>query len=218
MRKSTVSNQFRKPGQAAKKVLQENQQRVQQSTSAGRNGLSMVKASIQSSDEEPEKPAPICPPPAKDSLRVSNETYKIISGLVSKVEAVARQRQSITKIHEAMVASINKGETPGITSVRFPQAPPGCSFSALFINRYTDKARSYGIRLACMLVAEYATQITQFNSDIELIVNEGEDTLATIEDADERRKAVKLFQLKYQAAVRRITRRMAKAKRRFHKL
>ncbi len=218
MRKVTANNQFRKPGQAAKKVFGENQQRVQQSTSAGRsNGLSVVKASALSSDEEPEKPVPICKPATKDNLRVSNETFKTINGLVSKVEVIAKQRESLTKIHEAMVVTINRGETPGITSLRFPQPPPGCSFSSVFVNRFTDKAQSYGRRLACMLVAEYATQITQFRSDIELLINEGEDQLATIEDPEERRKAVKLFQLKHQAAIRRASRRVARAKRRFIK-
>ncbi len=46
--------------------------------------------------------------------------------------------------------------------------------------------------MACMLVAEYATMITQFQSDIELIVNEGADTLATTEDAEEYRKGLTL--------------------------
>ncbi len=215
MRKSAPSsNQFRKPNQAVKKVAE---QRPKKFIPAGqKNGLPVVQTSIPSSDEELEVPAPIHKPTTttKGSLKVSNATYKTITGLVSKVETVAKQRASIIRTHDALVTEINRGEVPGITRPRFPQPPPGCSFSTLFTTRYTDKANSYGRRLGCMLAAEYSTMITQHQSDLELIVNEGEDTLATIEDEEERRKAVKLFQLKYQSAVRRITRRTVKAKRR----
>ena len=72
-------------------------------------------------------------------------------------------------------------------------------------------ADSYGRRLGCLLASEYSTMITQHQSDLKLNVNERENTLATIKNEEER-KAVKLFQLKYQAAIRRITRRMVKAK------
>ena len=81
-----------------------------------------------------------------------------------------------------------------------------------------DKANSYGRHLGCMLATEYSTMITQHQFDLELIVNEGEDTVATTENEECAVKQSSASNSNTKLANHRISRgmHMVKAKRRHH--
>ena len=186
--------------------------------------LSTVKISIApDSDDEAPTVNPINNPNprfALDNLRVSDQTYKMLTGFTSKIEAIARRRQSIIKTHETLASVINSGGVPGATRISaIPSPPPGSDFGLVFRERYKEKCKNYSIKLGCLLLGEYKNIVDELQSDIELIVTEGEDALALIADEIERRKAVELFHRLYQSALRKGSseRRRFSAKRRTHR-
>ena len=151
----------------------------------------------------------------KGSLRVPDDTYRLIDICSNKIHAVAQRRESVTRLHESVVAAINSSITPHATRIRDrPPAIQGVDYSVPFLQQYKAKCLTYSIHLGVLLVEEYKTLAIKLSTEIDQLLNEGESSLASITDEDTRKKAVKLLHIKYQAALRRASRRIVKAHRR----
>lgn len=202
-------------GNAEEKVFKPAASRAQPST------LSAITVKMVDSDDEASPTlASIESTPRvaeKGNLRIPDSAYKQLSGFTTKIDALLRQQQSLKRTYEAMVKVVNRSEVPGVTRIKsIPSAPQGVVLSDTFKREYQKKCDAYGVKLACLLLNEYRGMVDRLQMDIDLVVVEGEDSLATIEDLSVRNKAVELFHIKHRALVRRVNqdRRHVKARRR----
>jgi hypothetical protein len=153
-------------------------------------------------------PAPIFAPISTESrpgnLRVSNESYQIITGHLNKLEPLVKRRNRIIKIHEALVSSVNSGSIPAIARVNpHPSPPPGIEFQPPFALKYKETAKAYSIQLAALIVAEYKSLIEEITSEINFETHEAQTQLQIIIDEEDRKKSLELFQVKLKALTRR---------------
>lgn len=158
----------------------------------------------------------------KNSLKVSNDSFKVINTFIDRVSPKIRSREHFTHIHDSIVQSLNQGSSPSCTRISEhpPAPPPGTNFGLDFTTAYQAKARTYSRRLAAQLANEYKRLAREASTSIQSIVEEAESTLCLIDDEADRSKALKLFNIKLKAVNRRIStenRRPIKGKRRFTK-
>lgn len=220
-RSASVSGAYQPPraaGRSSGSKKGDNKKAASSSTT-----LSSITVSLPGSDDEsPTKPPASISTPTnteRPNLRLPDSAYKILTGFTDKIDSLLRQRQSLIRTHEVMVRQVNRGEVPRVTSVRSLPSLQGVAFSETFKTQYQSKCNQYGIKLAVLLLNEYRTMIDGLQSDVNLVITECEDALATFEDNTVRSKAIELLHVKHKASIRRLNqdRRQIRARRRLHR-
>ena len=176
------------------------------------------------SDGEAEIP-PVNNQQPTGSLVVSNESFALLNGFVTRLTPLARRRAQLTQAHESLAGRLKAGGIPHLCRIndQAPAPPPGINYTDQFYSAYRTKANQYSRRLSHLILREYRAQIEELTRQINDIVEEGEATLINITDEEDRKRSINLFRVKVQAVFRRAdnsipsNRRYAKPKRKLQK-